>query len=125
MAYIVEQCKVLVTVVQTPEFLRRAKLVMSETEREALIDFLAANPEAGVSLGGGLRKLRVAREGGGKRSGYRAIHFYAPGRGLPVFLLAVFAKNDKANLTTAEAIQLQTIGDRIAATYGAKNGRSI
>lgn len=107
----------LATVVQTPEFLRAAKAVMTDAEREALVDLLAADPEAGIPLGGGLRKLRVAREGGGNSGGYRSIHFYAPGYGLPVFLLTVFAKNDRDNLTPSEAEQMQAYGDRIAKTY--------
>ena len=108
----------LVTVVEMPEFLRQAKAVMTEAERIALVNTLAADPEAGIPLGGGLRKLRVPRDGGGKSGGFRSIHFYAPGRGLPVFLLTVFAKNDKDNLTPAEATQMQAYGDRIAKTYG-------
>lgn len=115
----------LVTVVETSEFLRQAKAVMSEEERIALIGTLAADPEAGVALGGGLRKLRVARGGGGKSGGFRSIHFYAPGRGLPVFLLSVFAKSGKANLTPAEQALMQMAGERIARTYGGRNERSI
>lgn len=37
-------------VVELPEFLRRAKAIMSDDERASLVDFVAANPEAGVSL---------------------------------------------------------------------------
>ncbi len=43
--------KRLQTVVELPEFQRRAKAIMSDHEREAAINFVAANPEAGVSLG--------------------------------------------------------------------------
>jgi hypothetical protein len=43
------------TVVETEPFLRRAKAIMTDEEREGIVVFLAANPEAGVSLGGGLR----------------------------------------------------------------------
>lgn len=57
------------TVVELPEFLRRAKAMMSDEERAALVDYIAANPEAGVSLGGVLRKVRVARQRGGKSGG--------------------------------------------------------
>ncbi|ANI79313.1 MULTISPECIES: hypothetical protein [Sphingobium] len=39
---------------------------MSDEDRSALVDYIAANPEAGISLDGGLRKVRIAREGGGK-----------------------------------------------------------
>jgi len=35
------------TVVETEEFLRRAKPLMPETEREELVAFLGANPETG------------------------------------------------------------------------------
>ena len=38
------------TVVELPEFQRRAKATMSDREREAEITFIAANPKAGVAL---------------------------------------------------------------------------
>jgi hypothetical protein len=57
------------TVVELPEFLRRAKVIMTETERFALVNSIAANPKAGVWLGGGLRKVRIPREGSGKSGG--------------------------------------------------------
>ncbi len=64
------------TVVELPEFQRRAKSMMSDGEREAMIDWIAANPEGGISLGGGLRKIRIPREGGGKSGGYRTIYVF-------------------------------------------------
>lgn len=105
------------TVVEMPEFQRRARSLMTEAERKDLIDLLSSNPEVGVSLGGGLRKVRFARSGGGKSGGYRTIHFYRPGAG-PVFLLTMFAKNEKANLTASETAQLMQLGDLVAAAYG-------
>ena len=39
------------TVVEVPEFIPRAKAIMSADERVAQVDYIAANPEAGVSLG--------------------------------------------------------------------------
>ena len=89
------------TVVELPEFQRRAKAVMSDDEREAAIVWIAENPEAGTPLGGGLRKVRIPREGGGKRGGFRTIYVFG-GRHMPIFLVTVFAKNDKANLTPRE-----------------------
>ncbi len=89
------------TVVELPEFQRRAKAVMSDDEREATIVWIAENPEAGTSLGGGLRKVRIPREGGGKRGGFRTIYVFG-GRHMPIFLVTVFAKNEKATLTTKE-----------------------
>ena len=105
------------TVVEMPEFIRRAKVVMSDAERLDLIDLLSAQPTAGVSLGGGLRKVRFARGGGGKSGGYRTIHFYLAPAG-PVFLLTVFAKSDKASLTVSETASLIHLGAMIAAEYG-------
>lgn len=110
----------LTTVVEMAEFLRKAKAVMTDFERRDLVDFLAANPEAGVALGGGLRKVRFGREGSGKSGGFRSVHYYMPGRGQPVFLMTVFAKNARANLKPVEVAALVTIGERIAATYGGK-----
>jgi hypothetical protein len=46
-------------VVEMPDFIRRAKALMSDAERMELIDVLARDPQAGVSLGQGLYKARV------------------------------------------------------------------
>ena len=89
------------SVVELPEFRKRAKAVMSELERESAINFLAANPESGIALGGGLRKVRIPREGGGKSGGFRTIYVFG-GTHMPIFLITVFAKNEKGNLSKAE-----------------------
>lgn len=89
------------TVVELPEFQRRAAAIMSDAEREAAILWIARNPEAGTSLGGGLRKVRIPRDGGGKRGGFRTIYVFG-GRHMPIFLITVFAKNEKTNLTPKE-----------------------
>jgi hypothetical protein len=38
------------TIVELPEFLRRAKAIMTDDERVALVDYIAANPEADAAL---------------------------------------------------------------------------
>lgn len=105
------------TVVELPEFLRRAKSIMSDEDRSALVDYIAANPEAGVSLGGGLRKVRIARQGGGKSGGYRTIYVFG-GVNVPIFLITVFAKNEKDNLTKAEQAELIAMSKALLAHYG-------
>jgi len=50
---------------------------------------------------GGIRKVRVAASGRGKRGGARVIYLFG-GDNVPVFLLAVFAKNEKSDLSQAE-----------------------
>jgi hypothetical protein len=107
----------IVTVIETPEFQRRARSLMSEDERLALIDFVARNPLSGVSIGGGVRKFRFAREGGGKSGGYRVIHFFSEMEGLPIFLITVFAKNEKANLSARETELVKQLGDALVASY--------
>ncbi len=90
---------------------------MGEAERMALISFIAANPTSGVSIGGGVRKVRFARPGKGKSGGYRIIYFYSASDGTPVFLITVFAKNEKANLTPREAEEVKRLGRILARTY--------
>jgi hypothetical protein len=55
----------LVTLVETPEFIRRTEKLLYESEREALIGYLAANPTAGdlIPGSGGVRKLRWGSRG--------------------------------------------------------------
>jgi hypothetical protein len=105
------------TVVELPEFLRRAKAIMSDDERQAIVDYIAANPEAGLSLGGGLRKVRISREGGGKSGGYRTIYVFG-GVTVPIFLVTVFAKNEKDNLSRSEQAELVALSKALVARYG-------
>jgi hypothetical protein len=83
-----------------------------------LVDFLAANPEAGISLGGGLRKVRIAREGGGKSGGYRTVYVFG-GTDMPIFLLTAFAKNGRDNLSETEQAAAFALSKQLLATYGA------
>ncbi len=98
------------SVIETNAYLAAAKDVgMSAEEQQMVVDLIAANPEAGEIMPGcgGARKLRVARPGGGKSGGYRVITYYA-GIDVPTFLLTVFGKNEKANLTKGERNALTT-----------------
>jgi hypothetical protein len=106
------------TIVETPEFLARAKGLLTDQERRELVDFLAGNPIAGDLMQGtgGARKLRWAAKGRGKSGGARAITFYA-GPEMPVFLLTVFAKGDRANLSKAERNELRAVLMDLVAEY--------
>src|SRR5579884_1057791 len=106
------------TVVETPEFVAAARRVLTETEHRELIDFVASNPSAGELMPGtgGARKLRWGAKGKGKRGGARAITYYA-GPSVPVFLLTVFAKGERVNLTKAERNELRQVLARLAAEY--------
>ncbi len=107
------------TVVELPEFQRRAKAIMSDVEREAAVVWIAENPEAGISLGGGLRKVRIPRADGGKSGGFRTMYVFG-GRHMPIFLITVFAKNEKANLSPKEQADAVGLSKEIVAMWSDK-----
>src|SRR5260370_33959504 len=99
------------TVVETSFYLEDAKAAgLTEAERDAVVEMIANAPEAGdeISGTGGARKVRIAGRGKGKSGGYRVITFFS-GKDLPVFLLAVYCKGEKANLSKAERNELKRI----------------
>ena len=109
------------TVVETARFLRDAKPLMSDSEREELVVFVGAGPEAGeiMPATGGVRKIRWALAGRGKRGGARVIYYYHDQR-LPLFLLAAYGKNEKANLSQAERNAMKRLVPVLVAGYPAK-----
>ncbi|MEI9972338.1 MAG: type II toxin-antitoxin system RelE/ParE family toxin [Ignavibacteriota bacterium] len=83
--------------------------------------FIASNPEAGevIPETGGVRKVRWALTGKGKRRGARVIYYHHSER-LPVFLLAAYAKNEKANLSRAERNAMKRLVPILVAGYAAR-----
>jgi hypothetical protein len=107
------------TIVETPGFLADTRnLGISDAERWTIILWIAANPMAGDVMEGtgGARKVRFAGRGKGKSGGYRVITFYS-GTDIPVFLLNVFAKNERVNLTPKERLALKAILAETVRTY--------
>lgn len=107
------------TVIQTPNFIADAKDAgLTRDEVDAIVAAIAAEPLSGdmIPQTGGARKLRFAGRGGGKSGGYRTIHYFG-GFDVPVFLLALYGKGQKANLTMAERNALAKILPRIAEAY--------
>ena len=91
-------------VVETETFLASAARVgIGETERSALIIYLATNPEVGrvVPETGGVRKLRWAISGRGKSGGARVIYYYH-NESIPLYALDIYARNQKTNLSAGE-----------------------
>jgi hypothetical protein len=106
-------------VIETAAFLRQAeKQGMTEAERSDLVEFIAANPEAGdvIKHSGGCRKVRFAGKGKGKSGGFRVITFYA-GVEIPVFLLTVYAKGNLGNLTDAQVNTLKVLTKTLEKEY--------
>jgi len=65
---------------------------------------------------GGCRKLRWPGKGKGKRGAFRVITFFS-GESIPVFLLTVYAKNEKSDLSPDEAKELGKLTKVLAANY--------
>jgi hypothetical protein len=94
------------TFVLTPAYIAAANGVLTDEEQRAVEAAIVRNPEVGrVIPGAGVRKLRVALPGRGKRGGARVIYFAVKRRG-KVYLLDVFAKAVRENLTQRETQEL-------------------
>lgn len=94
---------------------------MSDDEVANLVNFLADHPTAGRPIPGtgGCRKVRVGGKGKGKSGGYRTITFYT-GENLPLFLITVFSKGERTDLSKSECNRLQAITKAIVVEYQKK-----
>ncbi|NTV95678.1 MAG: type II toxin-antitoxin system RelE/ParE family toxin [Thiobacillus sp.] len=102
----------MITVAEVPEYIRRAEKLLSAEERRDIIDYLASHPKSGDLMEGtgGVRKLRWGRGGQGKSGGVRVIYYYHS-EAMPLYLLTLFAKNERANLSKAERNDLAGLVD--------------
>lgn len=93
----------LITVAETLEYIRCAEKLLSPADRMEVVEYLAANPKAGDLMQGtgGVRKLRWARGGRGKSGGVRVIYYFHSDA-MPLYLLTMFAKNERSSLSKAE-----------------------
>ena len=92
----------MLTVIETPVFLRYAAKVWDDAESEDFITWLAEHPDAGdvIAATGGLRKVRWSRPGMGKRGGVRVIYMWRNAQG-ELVLLTVYAKAEHDTLSHA------------------------
>ena len=111
------------TVVETARFLKDATHLMTESERIKLVAFIATSPRAGdlIPETGGVRKFRWALSGKGKRGGARVVYYFHNER-MPLFLLAAYGKNEKANLSKAERNAMAELIPTLVAGY---SGRKV
>jgi len=112
-------------VVETAPFIAAARAAgLSGAEVDRIVEHLARHPDAGdpIQGTGGARKLRFAGRGKGKSGGYRVITFYS-GADLPVFLLTVFAKGERSDLTKAERNALARLSKALVEGYRSRADR--
>jgi hypothetical protein len=96
---------------------------MTGLGRTEMISFVALNPDAGGIMSGigGYSTIRWKAKGRGKRGGVRVIYYFHD-ESLPLFLLSVFAKNEKANLTKSEQNEMRMLMPRLVAGYRRRSG---
>ena len=92
-----------ISIAETETFQRKVARLLSDDEKAELIAYLAMHPNAGVLVKatGGIRKLRWARHGQGKSGGVRVIYNFHSDM-MPLYLLTIFGKNEKANISGRE-----------------------
>ena len=106
------------TSAETPEYIRRAEKLLADAERRDVLNYLAAHPRSGDLMEGtgGVRKLRWSRGGRGKSGGVRVIYYFH-NESMPLYLLTLFAKNERANLSKAERNELAELVGLLAAWH--------
>lgn len=94
------------------------RLGLSDAEVHSIETTLSANPTLGdiIKGTGGARKWRVPTKQKGKRGGYRVVSYFA-GEDVPIFLLDLFSKGERIDLTQAERNELRDILGGIAEDY--------
>jgi hypothetical protein len=112
-----------ITVAETLQYRRKAKGLLSSVEQSEVITYLSANPKAGVLIEetGGIRKLRWRKAGRGKSAGVRVIYYYHS-EVMPLYLLTVFGKNERASLSRKEKRMLSKAVKRLVEYWREKNG---
>jgi hypothetical protein len=109
------------TVIHTPTFLADAKEAgLDDNELSEIEAAIAADPLAGdlIPGTGGARKIRLDGKGRGKSGGYRVITYYAA-EDVPVFLLALVSKGQRADISQADRNALRQILGTLADEYRA------
>ena len=100
----------LVLFVETRKFTTRVLALVPDEEYRRLQLVLAERPSAGVVIPGtgGVRKVRWAGSGRGKRGGMRYFYYWLP-QGQLILMLFVFAKNEQSDLSPAQRAALKRL----------------
>lgn len=105
---IVPMCSVVF--LETPVFTRRIRELVDDEDYRRLQVRLLLDPEAGdlIAGSGGLRKVRMAVRGRGKRGGARIIYYWIGARSL-IYLLLAYAKNEQDELDEGQLKSLRAL----------------
>jgi mRNA-degrading endonuclease RelE of RelBE toxin-antitoxin system len=99
-----------VVIVETSVFTRQITGLLSDEEYRAFQEALVRDPKLGEVIpgSGGLRKVRWARSGSGKRSGLRIIYYVIDRRGR-IYLLLAYPKSSKEDTSARELRALRAL----------------
>ena len=101
---------------ETPVFTRQIRELVGDDQYRQLQETLVARPDAGdvIPRSGGLRKIRIAASGRGKRGGARVIYYWVVAKN-QIYMLLAYAKNAQDDLSedqlkTLRALVRQELG---------------
>jgi len=96
--------------IETPMFTKRLRALLDDDHYATFQQALAAEPEQGnvIEGTGGLRKVRVASSGRGKRGGSRVIYYHFVSKS-HIALLLIYPKNEKDDLNSDERKALKQL----------------
>ncbi|MDE2789220.1 MAG: type II toxin-antitoxin system RelE/ParE family toxin [Paracoccaceae bacterium] len=97
-------------VFSTRSYERAVRKLLGQEARKEMEDAIVAAPDAAPVIRGtgGIRKLRWAGSGRGKRGGIRTVYFYHAGPEA-VYLLTAYAKANRKDLTPADTRALSRL----------------
>ena len=100
-------------ILETPTFTRLVTTLLDDLDYARLQGLLKVRPDAGALIAGtrGLRKLRWAPPGRGKRGGLRVIYYWAGSRG-QLLMLFLYSKGATEALTRAQERALAAVAAR-------------
>lgn len=93
----------LLEVIEVGHFSDDAAGILSADEIEELKQQVAYFRQLGTLMEGtgSLRKFRYGAKGEGKRGGARVLYYYG-GDHMPIYLIAIYSKSEKENISAAE-----------------------
>jgi hypothetical protein len=96
--------------IETPTFTRTITALLADDDYAHLQIALVQNPSLGdvIRGGGGIRKLRYAVSGRGKRGGIRVIYYWLKDAH-QIYMLLAYAKSVKDTLTASELAVLSAL----------------
>ncbi len=90
------------TIVELPEYKKRVEKLLSDDENKQIISYLAVHPKAGVLMQG--------------TDGVRVVYYYHS-EDIPLFMLSLFGKNEKTNLSRTERNVLSKLTKILSDSY--------